>query len=545
MATPIEQKNISDLNPAEFLAGSSLFIVEQNGEALSATYTLLRDTIAAGLDIDSKIKMIELYADATNLAWRYVGDPWWRELVPLSAISGANGKEVQLMADATGLNWRYTGTTEWTLLLSSASLVGATGAPGPTSGATGSTGPEGATGPAGGPTGATGAEGPTGVQGATGETGLTGFMGPTGPEGATGAEGPTGVQGATGPDGATGFGATGPVGSTGIAGATGATGFGATGLTGATGLLGPTGPAGYLELSEGVFVAALTNSVVCNVAVGGLPQGYVINTGTTFQQFVEMIARPRLVPVVIPPSLTLSTNIELNQEVGTSIAFSLISEYDRGAILGADQGGIWQSGAFQGYAGGAVEAAYIDDVLIAGGEGNFVLDTIPIEFSEGFSITYTAYVNIQGGDPFVDSNGAPINESGPSTITTELTFKAYRKLFYGLNLGSSPSSAEIRALANHINTPYVGDDPYPGIAPFYINVPAGSSSVVIACPPGTFISSIIWYGQHSIPVDVVSLFSLHSVDVEGAGPGHTAAYNYYRYRPADGFAQSAVYRIII
>lgn len=542
MAEPTEQKNISDLNPAEFLTGASLFIIEQNGEAFRATYDLLNNTIVAGLNIDSRIKTLELYANETNLSWRYVGDTWWRELLPLSAITGPNGKDVELTSDESGVLWRYAGEPEWTLLLASTNLIGATGAPGSTNGATGATGLEGATGPAGGPTGATGVDG---VQGATGEVGVMGATGPVGETGATGEVGPTGIQGATGSEGATGAGATGAtgeiggVGSTGVMGATGLTG--ATGLPGSTGSIGATGPAGYVELSEGSLLAALTNSVICNTTLGGLTPGYVINTGTTFQQFVELLTRPRYTPTVVLPSLTLSTNTMVAQEVGEIAIFDMVASYSRGTVNGfAAAGGVWDPLAFQGYAAGLVNSCTIDDVLIGAGT-NMIRNSVELEFTEGLSKTYTAIANIAGGEPFVDSEGVTVSSptTSPSVLTAELTFTSYRKLFYGLNLNSAPTSIDIRSLPNYVAAPHVG------MAPFYIDIPAGTSSVVIACPSDIEISSIIWQGVNSLTMDLAHLFSTSLIYVPGANNQAPIIYTYYYYSPADGFSQAAVYKVII
>lgn len=565
MATPIQQKNISDLDPATAIANSSLFIIEQNGNALKATYDLLRQTIVNGLDIAASIKTIELTVSDVSVLWRYVGDAFWRELIPLSQISGADGREVELTADEFGVSWRYVGSLNWNFLLTSDSIRGATGIQGPPNGATGSTGiqgppgsPGGATGPDG-ATGATGIQGPSGPLGLDGPSGATGPSGPlgpvgdfgaTGPRGATGLLGATGLQGNDGITGATGVtgpsGATGPIGATG-SGATGASGpvgglgatgsLGATGPVGATGLIGPMGPAGELTFPEGVAFNATTASVVCNLTVGGLERGNIIDSGTTLQQFVEMLVRGRFYPVIVPPNLTLAPSTPAAQEVGTLVTFDLTATYNRGSVTGGTYNQMWDANYPVGPVGGEAISYTINNVSTS---GNDTLEEVRLTYTEGLSKTYTASVAISAGPTIFDSMGNGVYHPGnqATTLYGNVVCTAYRKLFYGLNLGVDADSSAIRGLPSSINAPYAG------MPPFYINIPAGSSSVVIACPPGVTISSIE-LKTGAISVDITDIFSLTSVSVAGASPGYEVNYNYYRYRPAGGFTQAASYKVTI
>lgn len=566
MATPIDQKNISDLDPAVFLQNSSLFIVEQNGVALKATYDLLRQTIVNGLDLAASIKTIELFSNDTAILWRYVGDVFWRELVPYSLISAEDGKQVELKGDSSGLSWRYVGDTDWTLLLSRDNLVGATGPAGPPNGATGATGLMGATGPAGGPTGATGPEGATGIQGPSGALGLegpsgaTGPSGPlgpdggpgaTGPRGATGERGATGAQGvngitgatgqigprgATGPQGATGAGSTG---ATGIAGPSGATGLtGATGLAGATGPIGPSGPAGNINFPEGVTVLTTTESVLSNVNIGGILRGNTIDSGTTFQQLVSRLFRARHLPTIVSPSLTISSNIPLSQEIGTVTDVLITATYDRGSATGASmQDGMWEPALFQNYVGGEALYYQIDGVSTGGDD---FLTISNVTFTENMNRSVSATVGINNGMNIYDSLGELVYHSymplGSITSTVNLT--SYRKLFYGYNLSESATSAEIRGLPYTVNNPAVGEV-------FYLPVHPGISSIAIACPPNRSLSSVI-NQTGPFMLDIKNVFTTSFVSVNGAGnSGNSAIYKYYRYKPAGGFTQSALYKITI
>ena len=83
------------------------------------------------------------------------------------------------------------------------------------------------------------------------------------------------------------------------------------------------------------------------------------------------------------------------------------------------------------------------------------------------------------------------------------------------------------------------------MAPFYISIPVGATSVAIACPPGIEISSIVWQGVNALTMDLLKLFSTSLIYVPGANDQLPVLYTYYHYKPADGFAQAAVYKVII
>lgn len=76
---------------------------------------------------------VELQASATHIQWRYLGDVAWTDLVPLTALTGAdgsNGREIQLQTSATHIQWRYSGDIAWTDLLALATITGLPGADG-------------------------------------------------------------------------------------------------------------------------------------------------------------------------------------------------------------------------------------------------------------------------------------------------------------------------------------------------------------------------------------------------------------------------------
>lgn len=73
------------------------------------------------------VPKVELVADQTKISWRYVGDTNWTDLVLLSILKGADGKQVLLQKGETSIQWRYSDSVTWTDLIEINSLKGTPG----------------------------------------------------------------------------------------------------------------------------------------------------------------------------------------------------------------------------------------------------------------------------------------------------------------------------------------------------------------------------------------------------------------------------------
>ncbi len=111
---------------------------------------------------------IDLRVNATHIQWRYTGesDDDWRDLIALSALSGANGadgREVELRVNGGYIQWRYQGDADW-INLTAVSVVA-------------------------GPQGPQGASGDNGRDGRDGSNGTNGRDGQNGKDGSNGKDG--------------------------------------------------------------------------------------------------------------------------------------------------------------------------------------------------------------------------------------------------------------------------------------------------------------------------------------------------------------------
>lgn len=70
---------------------------------------------------------VELRRDATYIQWRYVGEPVWVNLVPVSELKGDTGASIEMQVSTTHIQWRVQGSPIWIDLIALAYLKGADG----------------------------------------------------------------------------------------------------------------------------------------------------------------------------------------------------------------------------------------------------------------------------------------------------------------------------------------------------------------------------------------------------------------------------------
>lgn len=73
---------------------------------------------------------VEMQKSATHVQWRYVGDPTWINLIPLTDItgpSGADGDEVEMRVSGGYIQWKLTTSSIWVNLIAVVDLKGEAG----------------------------------------------------------------------------------------------------------------------------------------------------------------------------------------------------------------------------------------------------------------------------------------------------------------------------------------------------------------------------------------------------------------------------------
>lgn len=104
-------------------AGSTFQTVRVSPAALIA---FIQEHSAAGVDG----REVEMQKNSTHVQWRYVGDPTWINLIPLTDItgpSGSNGDEVEMRVSDGYIQWKLVTASTWVNLIAVVDLKGEAG----------------------------------------------------------------------------------------------------------------------------------------------------------------------------------------------------------------------------------------------------------------------------------------------------------------------------------------------------------------------------------------------------------------------------------
>jgi hypothetical protein len=265
--------------------------------------------------------------------------------------------------------------------------------------------------------------------------------------------------------------------------------------------------------------------------LGVLSSGVTIPSGTSLQQFVELVSTTIFFPTFTEPSVNLTSNVGTTVEAGTNV-FRLTCLFDDGEITGEMNGPVWDANKKQAERSGSPTKYTIEGV--DGGLTNFRNMTTTI--NDGNNVFSCRVDHASGPQPH-NSEGAPFSSPLPvGYVTDTVTIRGRRKLFYGIDSLGNDSST-IRALSNDSLNPSNGTS-------FTINVPVGSTSVVFAYPSTLQSVSSVKYVE-GLNAEIKDVFTQTTVQVEGSNGYTSTAYRVYRYQPVSSFSQNSTYNIII
>lgn len=119
----------------ELPEGSTLYIFNEqcNGDYKTdyashlVELTVPEDTSGAGAD--GREVELQVDYDSEFIQWRYTtgSDTGWKNLLPLSVLKGADGKEVQLQVADGYIQWKYDADSDWQNLIAVSALQGMKG----------------------------------------------------------------------------------------------------------------------------------------------------------------------------------------------------------------------------------------------------------------------------------------------------------------------------------------------------------------------------------------------------------------------------------
>ena len=290
-------------------------------------------------------------------------------------------------------------------------------------------------------------------------------------------------------------------------------------------------------------MVASTTSVVSNKTVGSILPGQNITTGTTLQEFIELMVTATFAPTYVAPSVVLESSISSPQEAGYSANLTLTANFNRGSINGLRNDptvGVWNAAGFQAYRAGAA-TKYTIDGIDRGTSNSKDNGTVTVAAGNN---TFSSTVDYAIGPVPLNSKNVAFDVDGVTALTAlavgsvsdSVTVVGQRKYFYGVDHDSA-TSADVRGLANGVLNPANGTS-------FTINIPLGAESVVFAYPDTLRDVSTVKYVE-GLNAEVKGIFTTTSVNVEGANAYTAIGYKVYRYVPNAPFPNAATYVVTI
>jgi len=265
----------------------------------------------------------------------------------------------------------------------------------------------------------------------------------------------------------------------------------------------------------------IKNNITVNVEegkIGGYVNGDIVLSGTNLTTFVNNLIRETVSPTYTEPTIVLSsTNTIYSYEIGETISIPLLSSFTQN-----------NAGSLNGY---SVRRNGVQISTL----GNYT-DIIQMN---GVGYNYQTRVSYNTGPILNDSMGNPDPTGqiiGGYKFSNTLTYKGYRKVFYGTNVEPT-SSSQVRDLTDFLLNPIVGST-------FTIDIEIGAEQVVFAYPSTLQDPTSVKYVELA-DSEISSIFTKTIVNVEGASGFGSIAYKVFIYKPVEAFSQKVTYRVII
>jgi len=182
------------------------------------------------------------------------------------------------------------------------------------------------------------------------------------------------------------------------------------------------GPQGYQGPQGPVSGTQTTSQITSDLEVGAILAQQIIPIGTNLQEFATLLLKKTFNPTITGPSFSLTNNVSIPREIGSSAPFNLVFNFNRGNILGASSGGIWYPNNSQGSRAGTATSWTIDGVTQSGAGGN-VLSVSPVLVPGGnpFNATVTYGAGIQPLNSIGGNFDSPLAGGTSPTQSTTIT----------------------------------------------------------------------------------------------------------------------------
>lgn len=276
-------------------------------------------------------------------------------------------------------------------------------------------------------------------------------------------------------------------------------------------------------------------SRISDVTCGAIKPLDEVGVGLTLDDALDLLLIKIFEPTFTTPSLSANL-IDVNLEAGGNTNFVCDVILNRGSILGAKVGGIWDANAYQNPRAGAATNYNINSVDNGTNNSLIIVGKQTVDGTNTIPITVTHAIGVQP----LNSKDQNFNTPYPAgSISINKTYVGYRKLFHGTTTSNVAltTSAQVRALPSSVLNPQNGST-------FTINIPIGAKQVVFAYPATLQDVSSVKYVEFS-NTEIKGNFTKYTFNVEGANGYSPISYKVYIMIPDATFDATATYNVTI
>lgn len=264
--------------------------------------------------------------------------------------------------------------------------------------------------------------------------------------------------------------------------------------------------------------------VLTGTDLGGLKDGTVIAEGTTIDELLQLITRKAIPATYIAPVIKLTTDNELEYEVGEFVSAELQSQF------------------IQNDAGALTAHSFLKNGTLLQTDNNVNSKYTHVFQADENIVTFESQASYEAG--LIKNNNldeaSPENAIEAGIIKSEpVKYQGFRKLFGGTGSGDIPelNSAVIRNLNFQMLNPTNKTE-------FLIDVNPGEQHVIIAYPSSLEEIKEIAYIQMG-DTEMAQSFTQSLVQVEGANGYVATEYRVYTYKTDAPIASKMTFKVTI
>lgn len=228
-----------------------------------------------------------------------------------------------------------------------------------------------------------------------------------------------------------------------------------------------------------------TAPITADLTVGGIDAGEVVPAGTNIQELAELLLTTTFYPTFVNPTFSLGNDAGLRETGSTVSSFTLTFNYNRGQIVGALSGGIWNPSLFQNFRAGASSSYTINGATQTGNTYSISGYTV-LNGSNAFSGTVTYLI---GPQPLDSKNANYLSPYPAGTSASQSSsFTGIYPYFYYKSSSPITAASMQTAIAAGSTTKVLADSNGTITIPY-----AAAGEYLAVAYPSASTTKTIWY----------------------------------------------------